>query len=163
MDEAAAPQESALSGYGSGMGVRWRDRWHGILEVSGRVAGVSLFVYYWEDITMTELRTRMIEDMKLAGHSQGTQDAYIRVVRQLAGHFRTSPDQLTERQVRDYLMHLREVRKVAKGTFQAQFFGIKFFFVNTLGYDWPLLTKKKSASPTANAFPTFEAMRTAVA
>jgi hypothetical protein len=112
---------------------------------------------------MTELRTRMIEDMKLAGHSQGTQDAYIRVVRQLAGHFRVSPDQLTERQVRDYLMHLREARKVAKGTFQAHFFGIKFFFVNTLGYDWPLLTKKKSANPTANAFLTFEVMRTAAA
>ena len=46
---------------------------------------------------MTELRTRMIEDMKLAGHSQGTQDAYIRVVRQLAGHYRISPDQLTGR------------------------------------------------------------------
>jgi hypothetical protein len=47
--------------------------------------------------------------------------------------------------------------------FQAHFFGIKFFFVNTLGYDWPLLTKKKSANPTANAFPTSEAMRTAAA
>jgi hypothetical protein len=112
---------------------------------------------------MTELRTRMIEDMQLAGHSQGTQDAYIRVVRQLAGHFRVSPDRLTERQVRDYLMHLREVRKVAKGTFQAHFFGIKFFFVNTLAYDWPLLTKKKSANPIANAFPMFEAMQTAAA
>ncbi len=112
---------------------------------------------------MTELRTRMIEDMQLAGHSRGTQDAYIRVVRQLAGHFRVSPDRLTERQVRDYLMHLREVRKVAKGTFQAHFFGIKFFFVGTLGYDWPLLTKKKFAYPIANVFPMFQAKRTAAA
>ena len=111
---------------------------------------------------MTELRTRMIEEMKLAGHSQGTQDAYIRVVRQLAGHFRVSPDRLTERQLRDYLMHLREVRKVAKGTSQQHFFGIKFLFVNTLNYDWPLLTKKKSANPTADAFPMFEAMRVLV-
>ncbi len=76
-------------------------RRRGILGVSGRGAGVSLLVCYWEDITMTELRKRMIEDMQLAGHSQGTQDAYIRVVRQLAGHFGVSPDQLTERQVRD--------------------------------------------------------------
>ena len=112
---------------------------------------------------MTELRTRMIEDMQLAGHSQGTQDAYIRVVRQLAGHFHVSPDQLTERQVRDYLMHLREVRKFAKGTFQQHFFGIKFFFVGTLARDWPLLTKKKFANPTANASPMFEATRTAAA
>ncbi len=112
---------------------------------------------------MTELRTRMIEDMQLAGHSQGTQDGYIRVVRQLAGHFQISPDRLTERQVRDYLMHLREVRKVAKGTFQQHFYGIKFFFVNTLGHDWPLLTKKKSASPIASVFPMFEVIRTAAA
>ena len=112
---------------------------------------------------MTELRARMIEDMKLAGLSQGTQDAYVRVVRQLAAHFRLSPDRLTERQVRDYLMHLREVRAVAKGTFQQHFFGIKFLLVNTLACDWPLLTKKKSANPFANACPTSEATRTAAA
>ena len=57
---------------------------------------------------MTELRKRMIEDMRLAGHSQGTQDAYIRVVRQLAKHFHISPDRLSERQLRNYLMHLRD-------------------------------------------------------
>jgi len=39
---------------------------------------------------MTELQKRMIEDMQLAGLSQGTQDAYVRVVRQLAGHFAPS-------------------------------------------------------------------------
>ena len=111
----------------------------------------------------SQMSIEQIEDMKLAGHSQGTQDAYVRVVRQLAGHFRVSPDQLTERQLRDYLMHLREVRKVAKGTFQAHFFGIKFLFLNTLAYDWPLLTKKKSARPFANACPTSEATRTVAA
>ena len=112
---------------------------------------------------MTELRKRMIEDMELAGHSQGTQDAYVRVVRQLTGHFRLSPDRLTERQLRDYLIHLRDVRGVAKGTFQQHFFAIKFLFVNTLAYDWPMLTKKKFANPYANASPTFEAARTAAA
>jgi hypothetical protein len=55
------------------------------------------------------------------------------------------------------------VRGFAKGTFQQHFFGIKFFFVNTLGYDWPLLTKKKSANPFANACLTSEATRTAAA
>jgi hypothetical protein len=112
---------------------------------------------------MTELRKRMIADMQLAGLSQGTQEAYVRVVRQLAGYFRLSPDRLTEGQLRDYLMHLREERKVAKGTFQQHFFGIKFLFVNTLAYDWPLLTKKKSGSPIASVFPTFKATRTAAA
>ena len=112
---------------------------------------------------MTPLRQRMIEDMQLAGLSQGTQEAYVRSVRQLAGHFRLSPDRISERQLRDYLIHLRDVRGIAKGTFQQHFFGIKFLFVNTLGYDWPLLTKKKSANPFANACPTSEATRTAAA
>ena len=112
---------------------------------------------------MTELRRRLIEDMQLAGLSQGTQEAYVRSMRQLAGHFRLSPDRITERQLRDYLIHLRDVRRIAKGTFQQHFFGIKFFFVNTLGYDWPLLTKKKSVTPFANGCPTSEATRTAAA
>jgi integrase/recombinase XerD len=112
---------------------------------------------------MTELRKRLIEDIQLAGLSQGTQEAYVRSVRQLAGHFRLSPDRITERQLRDYLIHLRDVRGFAKGTFQQHFFGIKFFFVNTLAYDWPLLTKKKSANPFANGCPTSEVTRTAAA
>ena len=112
---------------------------------------------------MTDLRKRMIDDMQLAGLTPGTQDAYVRAVRQLAGRFRLSPDRLTERQLRDYLIHLRDVRGVAKGTFQQHFFAMKFLFVNTLGRDWPLLTKKKSASPIASVFPTFEATRTAAA
>ena len=112
---------------------------------------------------MTELRKRLIEDIQLAGLSQSTQEAYVRSVRKLAEHFRLSPDRLTERQLRGYLIHLRDVRGFAKGTFQQHFFAIKFFFVNTLAYDWPLLTKKKSANPFANACPTSEATRIAAA
>jgi len=112
---------------------------------------------------MTKLRKRLIEDIQLAGLSQSTQEAYVRSVRKLAEHFRLSPDRITERQLRDYLIHLRDVRGFAKGTFQQHFFAIKFFFVNTLAYDWPLLTKKKSASPFANGCPTSEATRIAAA
>ena len=112
---------------------------------------------------MTELRKRLIEDIQLAGLSQSTQEAYVRSVRRLAEHFRLSPDRITERQLRDYLIYLRDERGFAKGTFEQHFFALKFFFVNTLGCDWPLLTKKKSANPIASAFPTFVATRTAAA
>ena len=126
-------------------------------------AGILFLSPSLEDITMTELRKRMIEDMQLAGLAQSTQETYIRAVRQLVAHFRLAPDRITERQLRDYVIHLRDVRGVAKGTFQAHFFAIKFLFVNTLARDWPLLTKKKSATPIASAFPTSEATRTAAA
>ena len=81
---------------------------------------------------MTELRKRMIEDMELAGLVPSTQRAYIKVVRQLAAHFNLSPDRLSERQPRDYVIHLRDVRAVAKGTFQQHFLRIKFLFVNCI-------------------------------
>jgi len=91
---------------------------------------------------MTELRRRMIRDMNLAGFTAGTQRSYIHGVRRLAKHYMRSPDQLTEKQVEDYIFYLREEKKVAKGTFQEYFYAIRFLYVNTLNYDWALFTKK---------------------
>ena len=103
---------------------------------------------------MTDLRRRMIQDMNLAGFVDGTQRSYINAIRQLAGHYMTSPDQLTEQQVQDYVFYLREEKQVAKGTFQAYFQAMKFLYVITLNYDWPLFTKKKSVSLFKNVYPT---------
>ena len=61
---------------------------------------------------MTELRKRMIQDMRLAGLAGGTQTNYARAVQQLAVHYGTAPDGLTEEQVRQYLVHLVEVQQV---------------------------------------------------
>jgi Phage integrase, N-terminal SAM-like domain len=95
---------------------------------------------------MSELRNRMIRDMQLAGLVQGTQGEYVRAVRQLAAYYMVSPDRLSERQVERYLLYIRDELGVAKGTFAPMFAGIRFFYLYTLGYDWPLFTKKKSAS-----------------
>ncbi len=94
---------------------------------------------------MSELRRRMIQDMKLAGLSAGTQDNYVRAVRQLSVHYGTSPDRLGERQVEQYLIDLIEVQRAALGTFQYKSSGIRFFFRHTLERDWPLLRKKLRA------------------
>ena len=67
---------------------------------------------------MSPLRMRMIEDMKLAGLSPGTQATYIDAVGKLAAYYRRSPDQLSEEEVRAYILHLRE-RGAARGTFKA--------------------------------------------
>ena len=66
---------------------------------------------------MTPLRERMIADMTLAGLAAGTQAVYVQAVRGLAAHHRRSPDQLSEDDVRRYLLTLRE-RGVARGTFK---------------------------------------------
>jgi integrase/recombinase XerD len=112
---------------------------------------------------MTELRKRMIRDMQLAGLVAGTRRLYLRAVCQLTAYYMISPDQLTEQQVEEYLIYVRDILGIAKGTFAPIFAGLKFFYLNTLGYDWRLFTKKKSAGPAASACPTCAAMRTAAA
>ena len=112
---------------------------------------------------MSELRNRMIKDMQLAGLVEGTQREYLRAPRQLAAYYMVSPDRLSERNVEDYLLYLRDDLGVAKGTFAPVFAGLKFFYLNTLGYDWPLFTKKKSASHAESGCPTFAATTTAAA
>ena len=100
---------------------------------------------------MTELRKRMIEDMTLAGLCEGTQSAYVCAVKQLALHYGTSPDLLTEQQVRQYLLDLIGVRNAPKGTFVCKVGGIRFFYTQTLLCDWPLFSKKNFAPRGASA------------
>ena len=92
---------------------------------------------------MTELRKRMIRDLQLAGLVEGTRREYLRAVRQLAAYYMISPARLSERQVEDYILYVRDDLGVAKGTFDPIWAALKFLYVNTLGYDWPLFTKKK--------------------
>jgi len=112
---------------------------------------------------MSKLKTRMIRDMQLAGLCEGTRREYLRVVRQLAAYYMISPDQLSERNVEKYILYVRDELGVARGTFVPMFFGLKFFYVNTLGYEWPLFTKKKSASRTGGGCPTSAVTRIAAA
>jgi hypothetical protein len=99
---------------------------------------------------MTPLRLRMIEDMRTAGLASGTQALYLDAVRNLAAHYCRSPDELSEEEVRAYLLGLRE-RGVALGTFKTNHGGIQFLYRWTLDRDWPLFGKKKNPSAEAAA------------
>ena len=99
---------------------------------------------------MTPLRLQMIEDMKSAGLAAGTQAVYIDAVRRLAARYRRSPDQLSEEEVRGYLVELRQ-RGIARGTFKTSQYGLRFFYHHTLGRDWRLFGGKKDRLATAEA------------
>ena len=87
----------------------------------------------------SELRQRMLQDLQLAGLSQGTQEAYLRAVRQLATHFKTAPDRLSEAQLRDYLLFLKNDKQFASSTLRTACCGIKFFYTRTAPRDWEIL------------------------
>jgi hypothetical protein len=103
--------------------------------------------------SMTPLRSRMIEDMTLAGLAPRTQEVYLQAVRRLAAHYKRSPDLLSEEEVRAYVLHLRDQRGVARGTFKTNHGGIRFLFDKTLNRDWPLFSKKESARLRSNVYP----------
>lgn len=63
---------------------------------------------------MTELRKRMIECLQLRGFSERTQEAYLRAVRQLAEHYKKSPDLVTEEELRQYFLYIKNVKKYAR-------------------------------------------------
>lgn len=88
---------------------------------------------------MTELRRRMIQDMQLHGLTPGTQQTYVEAIKNLAVHFNKSPDRLSEQEIRDFFLHLTQVRRLAHSTVRVYLFAAKFLFLKTLNRPWPVL------------------------
>ena len=85
---------------------------------------------------MTELRKRMIECLQLRGLSERTQEAYVRAVRQLSEHYHKSPALITEDELRQYFLYLKNVKHHSRPTMTIAICGIKFFFERTLEQEW---------------------------
>src|SRR5713101_3737819 len=85
---------------------------------------------------MTELRKRMIECLQLRGLSERTQESYVRAVRQLSEHYHKSPDLITEEELRQYFLYLKNVKHYSRSTATIAICGIKFFFERTLEKGW---------------------------
>ena len=65
---------------------------------------------------MTHLRQRMIEDMQLRGLSERTQEIYVHAVKQLAAHYQKPPDEVSEQELRQYFLYLKNVKGLASST-----------------------------------------------
>jgi site-specific recombinase XerD len=81
----------------------------------------------------------MREDMQLRGLSVLTQQSYLRAISQLARHYNTAPDQLSEDELRRYFLFLRNEKRVARSTSTVALCAIKFLFEHTLQRPWPVL------------------------
>src|SRR6516162_5722752 len=58
---------------------------------------------------------RMNGDMTLVGLVPGSRKAYVNGVRKLTAHYGLLPDRLTEQQVRDYFLYLKNDKQGASG------------------------------------------------
>jgi site-specific recombinase XerD len=81
---------------------------------------------------MGTLRDQMQADLQLKGITPRTQKDYLREVSNLAKYFNKSPEELGEKEVKEYLVHLLKDRKLSGGTYKYYVSGIKFLYRTTL-------------------------------
>ena len=81
---------------------------------------------------MTPLRRRMIDDMQLRNLSPRTIDAYISRVGTFARHFGRSPEILGPEDVRTYLLHLVQEKRVSWSVYNQTVAALRFVYEVTL-------------------------------
>lgn len=90
------------------------------------------------------IRDQFVRDMQVAGLAARTQEKYLSSVDCFFRTLWLSADTVTEQDVQTFLIGLRD-RDMARETFRGYRFALACLFVNTLGRDWPLFTKKNFA------------------
>jgi site-specific recombinase XerD len=82
---------------------------------------------------MSTLRARMEADLRIQNYRPSTQREYVRSVYHLARHFMKSPAEMGEEEVRAYLLHLVDDRRLSPSTLKVTTAALKFLYEVTLG------------------------------
>ena len=85
---------------------------------------------------MTELRRKMIEDLRIRNFAPATQREYVRYVARFAQHFGRPPDELGPEEIRAFQLHLLTEAKVSYGVLAQFVSALRFFYRVTLGRPW---------------------------
>lgn len=81
---------------------------------------------------MGKLHDQMREDLLLKAYSPHTQKSYLRCARHFASHYMRSPQEMGEKEVRDFLLHLIRDRKASPATQDMYVNALKFLYTVTL-------------------------------
>ncbi len=100
--------------------------------------------------SVSPLRQRMLDDMRLRKLSPKTQIGYIRSVRRFADYLKRSPDTATADELRNYQLHLID-RGTSAVSINNALSGLRFFFEHTL--DHPELMRKMQSVPVPHKLP----------
>lgn len=85
---------------------------------------------------MTPLRQRMTEELRLRNSSEDTIRSYIGSVERFARHYDKSPARMDAEQVRSYLLHLLEERKLSWSAIHVNRAALRFLYVRVLKQRW---------------------------
>ena len=76
---------------------------------------------------MTVLRSKFIAFLDLLNYSKATVRNYVQVIKQLATFIGHSPVKLTQDDIRNYLLHLKRVKKLEARTINLHLYAIRSF------------------------------------
>jgi site-specific recombinase XerD len=80
---------------------------------------------------MHPLREAMLDQMRLRGHSQRTQQSYVTAVSLLSRHYRRSPERLNHDDLQNWILHLVKERQLSAATCRLYLNAIRFFYLQS--------------------------------
>ena len=100
---------------------------------------------------MGQLRDKMTADLKIGGYTASTQTSYLYHAGKFAAHFARSPAEMGADEVRQYLLHLIEDRKVSRSSLRQTRSALRFLYAVTLRrpmeIDWVPVPRKEKRLP----------------
>ena len=81
---------------------------------------------------MTPLRQRFIDEIQLRGYSTQTARRYVSAVADLARFYKRSPAQITDEEVKTYLLHLWRERQLSASSIIIANSSLRFLFCHVL-------------------------------
>jgi integrase/recombinase XerD len=85
---------------------------------------------------MGQLHDRMAEDLLLRNFSPATRRNYLLYARKFAAFFMRSPAEMGEPEIRQFLVHQLEVKRLAHASYRQIYAALKFLYTVTLGRAW---------------------------
>ena len=89
-------------------------------------------------ITLTNWNERMGDDMLLKDFRSTTRESYESSVRQFLQWAHLEPEDLSEETVRNYVLYLREEKKLSASSINIATCALRFFFTYTVPRTWPV-------------------------
>src|SRR3970040_769008 len=98
--------------------------------------GVRWFLFFLRGRqVMSELRTRLDNDMLLRGMADRTRESYVAAVARMVKFYRRSPEQVSAPEVQAYLLHMLQEEKLSWSTCNIAAHALRFLYHTTLGRD----------------------------
>jgi site-specific recombinase XerD len=74
----------------------------------------------------------MIRQMELKNFSKGTHGTYLSAVKKLCKHYGRSPEEISTKEIEDYVIHLQGSKKLSASTIHSHVNAFKFLINKTL-------------------------------